>query len=102
SAPNSREEFWVATDEMVNGGFEEPIDNLPPFVSHPELEADIGWVSNKPVGVITTEEAHSGNSCLFIDTRNGIGQTGWAKLNQKISVTPGATYEVSCWYKGLK
>lgn len=102
SAPNNREEFWVATDEMVNGGFEEPIDNLPPFVSHPELEADIGWVSNKPVGVITTEEAHSGNSCLFIDTRNGIGQTGWAKLNQKISVTPGATYEVSCWYKGLK
>lgn len=103
SAPNNREEFWVATDEMVNGGFEDPIDDLPLYTNHADLKADIGWTtSGKPVGIRTTDEAHSGDACLFIDTRNGIGETGWVKLNQKISVTPGVTYEVSCWYKGLK
>lgn len=103
SDPNNREELYVPKNIAVNGGFED-VESYSDFPSGTvaTAEADSGWYrANGTVGAISTADAHSGKKCLEIDTRNGKGAGGWTKLNQKITVTPGALYEARLWFKDL-
>ena len=102
SVPNNRAEFFVAQNLVKNGDFEETDSFNFPQGTIQTAEADKGWYTNgRQLGVISTRDAQSGSKCIEIDTTDGKGQTGWTKLFQKLTVTPGALYEASYWYKNV-
>lgn len=112
SAPNNRREFFVPENMIVNGSFEgiEKYSDIPQkdYTKTSEVYkaavAGSGWFRNaRTVGVITsTDDAYDGSKVLEIDTKNGKGESGWSKLEQKVKLTPGATYELSMWYKSVE
>ena len=104
SLPNNAKELFVAQDLMKDGSFEavNTVDALPYNDNFADAMADSGWVrSGGTIGAVSSTAPQDGGKCLEIDTANGKGETGWVRLNQKLTVTPGATYQATFWYKDI-
>ena len=104
SLPNNAKELFVAQDLMKDGSFEavNTVDALPYNDNFADAMADSGWFrSGGTIGAVSSTTPQDGGKCLEIDTANGKGETGWVRLNQKLTVTPGATYQATFWYKDI-
>ena len=97
SEPNNVAEYFVPPELVIDGGFES-VDSITdyPSVSKAQLQANTGWArTNGNVAVISSDMAYEGKNSLFVDLPNGIGQSNYAELSQKLVLTPGKTYSVT-------